>query len=222
MKYSTIVADPPWPMPKTGKQTRKSRSNVGEYEAKGGRTVNADWWNSSTGKKVELPYETMSIDDIAKLPVETLAEKDAHLYLWTTNRFVEEAYQVARAWGFSPSTLLQWCKPPMGIGFGGTYCNTTEFVLFCRRGSLKAKQRIDSTWFNWSRPYENGHIAHSAKPEAFQDMVESVSPGPYLELFARRYRLGWDVFGNEVQSHVDLTPPNTACSGQVARAATRR
>lgn len=203
-KYKTIVADPPWPMPKTGKQTQKSRSHSGEYITESGRIENADWWNRNTGKEVDLPYERMSIEEIINLPVMELSEKNAHLYLWTTNKFLEDAYLVSREWGFKPSTLLQWCKPPMGIGFGGTYCNTTEFLLFCRRGSLKAKKRIDTTWFNYSRPYENGHIAHSKKPEQFQDMIETVSPGPYLELFARRHRLGWDVWGNEVESNIDL------------------
>jgi N6-adenosine-specific RNA methylase IME4 len=203
-RYRTIVADPPWEMPSTGKRTSRSVSHEGVYVSKSGKIENADWWNRFDGKRVEIPYQTMTVDEIAKLPVKSLAEDNAHLYLWTVNRYLEDAYHVAREWGFSPSTLLQWCKPPMGIGFGGTFCNTTEFILFCRRGSLKAKQRIDTTWFNWSRPYVNGHIAHSAKPEAFQDVVESVSPAPYLEMFARRYRLGWDVFGNEVDSHVNL------------------
>lgn len=81
---------------------------------------------------------------------------------------------------------------------GGTFMSTTEFVLFCRRGSLRAKQRVDRQWFEWPRG------AHSAKPEAFLDMVEATSPGPYLELFARRQRLGWDTWGNEALKHVDI------------------
>lgn len=204
MKYKTIMADPPWPMPKTGRQTSRSRKHKEKYIASSGRVVDPAWWNSATGKRVALPYSTMTIKEISEMQIKDLIEKDAHLYLWTTNRFIEEAYQVARAWGFKPSTLLQWCKPPMGIGFGGTFCNATEFILFCRRGSLKAKRRIDRTWWTWSRPYKNGAIAHSAKPEAFQDIVESVSPGPYLELFARRHRLGWHSWGNEIKSHVEF------------------
>lgn len=188
-------------MPETGERT--PANNVGEYEAKGGRKVNSEWWGRKTGKTVKLPYQTMTVDQIEALEIP--ADDDAHLYLWTTNRFLEAAYDVARAWRFDPSQLLTWCKTPMGIGFGGSFCNTTEFVLFCRRGSLKAKCRIDSTWWKWSRPYENGHIAHSSKPEAFQDMVEQVSPGPYLELFARRTRLGWYTWGNEALCHVNLT-----------------
>ena len=86
----------------------------------------------------------------------------------------------------------------MGLGMGGAYALTTEFVLFARRGSLAAQERADRNWWNWKRG------RHSQKPEAFLDLVETVSPGPYLELFARRNRLGWDTWGNEVLNHVEI------------------
>lgn len=196
-------------MPETGRRTSRSTTHSGEYVAKGGRVVNADWWNRKTGKTVKIPYPTMTVDEIAAMPVSGVADKHAHLYLWTVNRHMEDAYAIARAWGFKPSTVLVWCKTPMGIGFGGTFCNSAEFCLFCRRGTLKATRRIDSTWWHWSRPYVNGHIAHSAKPEAFQGMVEAVSPGPRLELFARRARPGWTVWGNEVEANVSVHPRAT-------------
>ncbi len=202
LKFSCIVADPPWPMPETGPRTSRSAKHHGQYMAKGGRVVNSHWWENFEGKTTKIPYPTMTIDEIKRLRIPSA--QDAHLYLWTVNRHIEDAYSVARAWGFKPSTLLVWAKTPMGIGFGGSYCNSAEFCLFCRKGILKSRHRIDSTWWHWSRPYINGHIAHSAKPEAFQDMVEMVSPGPYLELFARRHRLGWTVWGNEVVSGIDL------------------
>lgn len=202
--YRTIVADPPWAMPSTGKTTRGETDTKGVYTAKGGRVVDGTWWGRHRGGSVELGYETMSLDEIAALPVAEWAEPAAHLYLWTTNRFLEDAYAVVRAWGFKPAQMLVWAKPPMGIGFGGAFTTTTEFVLFARRGTLAHAQRQDSSWWGWSRPYENGHIAHSAKPDAFLDMVEQVSPGPYLELFARRQRLGWDTWGNEAFEHVEI------------------
>ena len=100
------------------------------------------------------------------------------------------------AWeGLSPpySTIVadppSWCKPPSGGGPGGAFANTTEFVLFCRRGHLAHQARVDSTWWEWPR------IGHSVKPPAFMDLVEQVSPGPYVELFARAPRLGWDSWG---------------------------
>lgn len=201
-KFKTIVADPPWPMPETGKCSPRKRTD--KYEGKNGRIIDPSWWERTTGKTTRLPYQTMSLEEIQSLPVLSFSEQNSHLYLWTTNKFLEPAFQICGAWGFRVSTVLTWCKPPQGIGFGGTYCNTTEFCLFCRRGNLKAIRRVDSTWWEWSRPYQNGVMSHSEKPEAFIDMVETVSPGPYLELFARRNRLGWSTWGNECLNHIDL------------------
>lgn len=178
--FSCIVADPPWEVKRIEPTARWGR----EAETKVG--------------SVALEYPTMSKYEIAAMPVRRLAARDAHLYLWTINAYVEDAYWIARAWGFTPSTLLTWGKPRQGIGLGGTYALTTEHVLFCRRGSLKAKRRVDTSWWDWKRG------AHSAKPEAFIDMVESVSPGPYLELFARRNRLGWSTWGNQCFAHVQM------------------
>jgi len=153
-----------------------------------------------------LPYPTMSVEEICALPVKGMADKNAHLYLWTINRYIEDAYRVARAWGFAPSTMLVWAKTPKGIALGGTYAIATEFCLFARRGTLAAHHREESNWWHWKRG------PHSKKPEAFQTMVESVSPGPYLELFARRKRPGWAVWGNEVES--DICMPNAKVSGR--------
>jgi N6-adenosine-specific RNA methylase IME4 len=166
-QYRTIVADPPW--------------SVG---------AGPGW--APNGCSRLLTYPIMSVEEIAALPVGEMAERGgAHLYIWTINAYVEQTYEIARAWGFKPSTLLTWCKTPNGLGLGGTYSLTTEHVLFARRGTLKAAQRIDTTWWHWKRGQ------HSAKPEAFLDMVEIVSPGPYVELFARRARFGWDYWGNQ-------------------------
>jgi N6-adenosine-specific RNA methylase IME4 len=207
VKYRTLVADPPWPMPETGETRRGPTDSRGVYTAKSGRTVDGAWWGRHRGETIKLPYETMTVPEISALPVGDIAEQDAHLYVWTTNRFLEATYEIVRNWGFRPAQLLTWCKPPMGVGFGGAFTTTTEFVLFARRGSLPHIRRQDSSWWCWSRPYENGHIAHSAKPEHFLDLVEQVSPGPYVELFARRHRLGWDVWGNESANTATLEAP---------------
>lgn len=164
--YGTIVADPPW-----------------HYEQGGPHSL--------TGRGVAVdvpPYSTMTTYEVAVMPVSEIAAPSAHLYLWTTNRYIERAYDIARAWGFMPSQLLTWCKPPHGLGPGGAFANTTEFCLFSRR-NCPHRDRIDSTWWEWPRG------RHSAKPPAFLDMVERVSPGPYVELFARAPRLGWDHWG---------------------------
>jgi N6-adenosine-specific RNA methylase IME4 len=213
MRYATIVADPPWPMPETGRTTRGETDSRGTYTAKSGRVVDGTWWGKHRGGSVKLPYSTMTLAEIGALPVDALAEPDAHLYVWTTNRFLEDTYGIVRGWGFRPAQLLVWAKPPMGVGFGGAFTVTTEFIIFARRGSLPHAQRQDSSWWKWSRVYENGHIAHSAKPDAFLDLVEQVSPAPRLEMFARRNRLGWDTWGNEALQHVEI-PENV--SGEVA------
>ena len=178
-RYRTIVGDPPWPIKDSGPRTRST----------------AGFWDrpNATGMVSRVPYPTMSLEEIAALPIDTYAEPDAHLYVWTINAYIEQTYEIVRSWGFKPSTLLTWCKAPMGIGLGGAYTITTEYVLYARRGTLKPTRRWDSTWFQFKRPYNhNGAPAHSAKPEGFLDVVEQVSPGPYAELFARRARFGWD------------------------------
>lgn len=145
-----------------------------------------------------LDYPTLTVAEIAALPVRQLANADAHLYLWTTQRYLWDAPDIARAWGFQPSTVLTWCKAPTGFSLGGAFGKASEFVLFARRGTLSATTRTNRDWYQWPRG------EHSAKPEAFLDLVEAVSPGPYLELFARRQRLGWDTWGNDALEHVRM------------------
>jgi len=185
MKYRTIVADPPW--------------DVGRFIGGfGGNRERRAEVVALRGEDVELDYSTMTVDEICDLRVADLCEKSgAHLYLWTTTQYLLSADLVARAWGFTPTTTLVWCKPHGGFG-GGSFYPNVEFVLFCRRGSLSTQEKVLTRWFQWPRS------EHSVKPEAFLDMVERVSPGPYLELFARRNRLGWDTWGNESLEHVEV------------------
>ncbi len=168
--YRTIVADPPWAYdegwPKSNGQGQKGNP-----------------------ERRSLGYSAMTVAEVAAMPVEDIADVGAHLYLWTTNRYLATTFRVAEAWGFTPKQTLVWCKPPRGLGPGGAFASTTEFVLFCRRGSLGSTARVDSTWWQWSRR------GHSVKPPEFLDLVERVSPGPYCELFARAPRLGWDHWG---------------------------
>ena len=180
-RFGCIVADPPWDVKRGAPQGRPKGVQMASQP---------------------MHYPTMKVDEICNLPVKSLADKNAHLYLWTINRYLEDAYRVARAWGFAPSTMLVWAKTPKGIALGGTYALATEFCLFARRGTLAAKHREESNWWHWPRG------RHSAKPEAFQDIVEGVSPGPYLELFARRKRPGWSSWGNEVPNDVVLSSAN--------------
>lgn len=179
-RYRTIVADPPWEMPKGGAQGARSA------------------FKPRTTTLGALPYQTMTLDEIQALPLGELAERDAHLYVWTVNTYLEATYGLVRGWGFRPATLLTWAKTPRGIGLGGAFTQTTEHVLFARRGRLAPLRRVDSTWWNWKRG------EHSAKPDAFLDIVEQVSPGPYVELFARRARFGWDYWGDQSLGTAEL------------------
>ncbi len=91
--------------------------------------------------------------------------------------------------GFAPITLVTWCKPQPGVGY--YLRNNTEQCIFATRGKpMVPETKPMSTWFQWARG------AHSAKPKPFGDLVEQVSPGPYVELFARAPRLGWDSWGH--------------------------
>jgi N6-adenosine-specific RNA methylase IME4 len=187
--YATIVADPPW-------KVAAGRS-IGRYEVAGGRQT----FGVTSNAARPLAYPSMSVSEIAALPVAGIAAVNAHLYLWTVNRYLRDAFDVMRAWGFTYSTTLVWAKRPMGGGLGGCYGLSTEYVLFGRRGTLPALSRVGRNWFDWKRPYdERGKPRHSAKPSDFFRMVEAVSPGPRVELFARTARSGWSSWGNEVSS----------------------
>lgn len=145
-----------------------------------------------------LDYPTMTVAELARLPIREQVDDDAHLYIWTTQRYLWDAPNIAQAWGFDPAHVLTWAKSPTGWSLGGAFGSSSEFVLFARRGKLPTKGRTNRDWYCWPRS------EHSRKPDAFLDLVESVSPGPYLELFARRQRLGWDTWGNEALEHVTL------------------
>ena len=196
MRYATIVADPPWSYSRTG---------LGF-----GRSGNSARWQPGEMRETGLPYDSLSCEEIAALPVDLLASRDAHLYLWTTQKYLFRAAEIVTEWKFSVSSTLVWCKEPRGFNMGGTFASTTEFILFARRGSAPAKRRVQRQWFTWPRPEtsvgygERKTVTHSKKPEAFLDLVEQTSPGPYLELFARRQRLGWDTWGNEALEHVEV------------------
>lgn len=162
----------------------------------GYRTVVADppWPILGPGggrSRVKPAYPLMQLEQIKLLGVADAVASDAHLYLWTTQQFVCAARQVAEAWGFAPAVLHVWCKP--GLGAGGRFRPNTEFFWFCQRGydRLPVTRRDVGTWHSWKRG------PHSAKPDEFFALVESVSPGPYLELFSRRERGGWDSWGDE-------------------------
>lgn len=143
--------------------------------------------NVATRGAAEDHYETMSIADLSTLAIP--ASENAHLYLWVTNSFLREGFVLLDAWGFTYKTCLTWVKPQMGMG--NWFRSSTEHVLFAVRGSQPTLRNDEVNWFLEKRG------RHSKKPRAFYDLVERCSPHPWLEMFARERRLGWDFWGDE-------------------------
>ena len=146
--------------------------------------------NQGTRAATGNHYPTMSVPEICEMPIGSLAEERAHLHLWTTNGFLFDARLVLEAWGFAYKSCLVWVKPQMGLG---NYWRVAhEFLLLGVRGGLPFGDRSMRSWVVAKR------AGHSVKPEAVRQMIETVSLGPYLELFGRRRIPGWTVFGNQV------------------------
>ena len=133
-------------------------------------------------------YATMTLEQLIAYPVPQLADVDCHLYLWITNRSLPKGFALLDAWGFRYVTCLTWCKP--SIGMGNYFRGSTEQILFGVKGSQGLKRKDVGTWFDAPREGE-----HSSKPSTFYSLVESSSPGPYLEIFGRKQRDGWTVRG---------------------------
>lgn len=139
-----------------------------------------------------VAYPTMEIDEIAKLPVAELAADDCHLYLWVTHRFLPAGLQLLEEWGFAYQCVMTWRK---NVGFTPfSWMYDTEHVLFARRGNLKMTQ------LGLRLSFEAPVAGHSVKPDVFYERVIAASPGPRLEMFARRQRDGFTAWGNEVSN----------------------
>lgn len=185
-KYKTIVIDPPWKYGKWGKAADSPLARK--------KFPNGQW-----SKDFDLPYSFMTTEEISCLPVSDLSDASCDCYLWTTQKYLPVSFEILSNWGFNYCQTLAWCKTPRGLGQGGLFVPTTEFILLGRKGKMPLKKRIDSTWWNIKRT-----ASHSTKPEFFQDLIESVSDAPRLEMFARRKREGWDCWGNEIESDIEI------------------
>ncbi len=155
--------------------------------------------NAASRGAAENHYETMTTDAIADLPIARLADDEAHLHLWTTNAFLFEAERVIKAWGFTYKSCLVWIKPQ--IGNGNYWRVSHEFLLLGVRGNLTFPDRTQQSWLFADRG------RHSAKPGVFRKLIEQVSPGPRLELFARFQADGWTTWGDQIQPDLfDVLP----------------
>jgi len=132
----------------------------------------------------------MALEQIMELPVSQLALDNAHLHLWVPNSLLPEAILVIESWGFVYKTCFVWTKPQLGMG--NYWRNSHELLLLGIRGRLPFLANTQRSWVVAPR------TKHSTKPDSIRAIVEQVSPGPRLELFARRTTPGWTVFGDQV------------------------
>lgn len=176
-KYKTIYADPPWQFSnRTGKMAPEN-------------------------KRLNR-YATMKLEDIKRLPVEEVAEDKSHLYLWVPNALLPEGLEVMKAWGFEYKTNIIWEKVrkdgmPDGRGVGFYFRNVTEILLFGIKGDKNRTLQAGRSQVNLLRSIKR---EHSRKPDEFIKLIESCSPGPYLEMFARGSRENWDMWGDQATS----------------------
>ena len=181
-RYPTILADPPWRFEnRTGKMAPEHRRLS--------------------------RYQTMSIDEISALPVAEIADTTAHLYMWVPNALLPEGLHVLKSWGFTYKSNIVWHKLRKdggsdGRGVGFYFRNVTELILFGVRGKnartlAPARSKVN---YIGTRKRE-----HSRKPDEQYALIQDCSPGPYLEMFARGVRAGWDMWGNQADETYEPT-----------------
>ena len=158
-------------------------------------------------QKAELDYKTMSLDEIKAMPIKEVSAENSVLFLWTTHAYLEASFEVMRSWGFKYQRTLTWDKGNGMCLFG--FHHRTEFVLFGYRGKIEMyphRKAIPTVFSGKSS-------RHSAKPDEFYKMVEPLGE-TRLDVFARVPRVGWSVYGDEVEGSVVLPLSNKACSGR--------
>ena len=174
IKFRTILADPPW-------QFKNRTGKVAPEHKRLSR------------------YATLSLDDIKALPVSKCSSISAHLYLWVPNALLPDGIEVMRAWGFEYKSNIVWHKirkdgGPDGRGVGFYFRNVTEILLFGVRGKNARTLAPGRRQVNFMATRKR---EHSRKPDEQYGIIESCSPGPFMELFARGQRPGWTTWGNQ-------------------------
>lgn len=181
-KFRTVLADPPW------------------------RFINRTGKVAPEHRRLSR-YETMTTKDICLLPVADLVEEPAHLYLWVPNALLPDGLRVMEAWGFQYKANIVWHKirkdgGPDGRGVGFYFRNTTELLLFGTRGKNARTLSPGRSQVNFMATRKR---EHSRKPDEQYEIIESCSPGPYLEMFARGTRNGWTYWGNQADDNYEPT-----------------
>lgn len=190
MKYAAIIADPPW-------RYGSPKALVGCIKKDGTPSIQVN---------VDDQYPTMSLDEIKALSLP--AAKDCLLFMWVTNPFLCDGSgaEVVKAWGFTPKNLLTWAKvqadgetPSMKTGHW--FRSASEHVIVAVKGDVPRPESFPAlpTWFGHKR------LPHSVKPDTIHEYAERAVPGgPWLEMFARRERPGWALWGNQAPVLNDL------------------
>lgn len=181
-KFRTVLADPPW------RFTNRTGKVAPEH-----RRLNR--------------YGTMSTDEICELPVSSIVQSTAHLYLWVPNALLPDGLRVLQAWGFEYKSNIVWHKIRKdggsdGRGVGFYFRNVTELILFGVRGKNARTEAPGRSQVNYLATRKR---EHSRKPDEQYDLIESCSPGPYLELFARGTRENWAYWGNQANEEYKPT-----------------
>ena len=184
-KYQIIYADPPWSY-YNGKTTKKTNKDFGKFFA-----------------RPESHYDTMSLDDMKQLPIQSISDDNCLLFMWVTGAKLDWGMELLKSWGFQYITVpFVWVKTQKDgqvrkNGTGWYTIQNAEYVLLGRKGKLERKRKdIKQIIME-----QNGE--HSVKPEEVRKRIELLyGEVPRIELFARRKVEGWEVWGNEVSENV--------------------
>jgi len=177
-KYNTIVVDPPW--------------NIGLKK----------YCLSRRNMASKLPYKTMTIDEIKNIPIGTITNKGCHVYCWTTNKMLRHCFDVLDSWDVRFHLVLPMIKPS-GICPAMGYTFASEFCLLGFYGKPMQKF-LNIGKLNWIKCF-NSAGKHSTKPDVFYKLVEEMSPAPRIDIFARKRRIDWDVWGDQIETNL-FTP----------------
>ena len=173
IKYQVIYADPPWAQGMTGKYDRRPN------------------------RAKSLPYPSMGLEEIKRLSIGDVADVGCHLWLWTTNQYLRDGFDVMDEWGFKYLAPITWVKPS---GLGNWFIHRTQTLLF----GYKEKCIFPNARYKPTVLVAGIPNRHSEKPIEMRELIEQISGTPRLELFAREKTDGWDVWGNEVESDIQL------------------
>jgi N6-adenosine-specific RNA methylase IME4 len=182
--YGTVLADPPWQ------------------------------FNNRTGKIAPehhrlARYGTLTVEEIRSLPVSQVTAPTSHVYLWVPNAMLPEGLSVMAAWGFTYKSNIVWHKirkdgGPDGRGVGFYFRNVTELLLFGVKGRKARTLPPGRRQVNYLATRKR---EHSRKPDEQYEIIETCSPGPFLELFARGRRQGWSAWGSQaIDNYEPLWP----------------